>query len=70
MRLIFDSTVPSLYLNAECPRINTSGAKIRYATEERTTNVKGNACKPGSNGDGRDDEISLPDRYSVARNTP
>jgi hypothetical protein len=67
-RLISDSTVPSLYLNVERPRINTSGAKI-HNTKERTTNVKGDAYQPASNGDGRDDQISLPDCYSVARKT-
>ena len=36
----------------------------------RTTDVKGDAYKPDGNGDGRDDQVSLPDCYSVAQKTP
>jgi hypothetical protein len=70
MSLSFDSTVPSLPLNVESLRINTSGVKIRYAKEKRTMNEKGDAYKPDGNSDGRDDQISLPDCYSVARKIP
>ena len=69
MRLIFDRTVPSLYLNAERPRINTSGAKTHYGKNKRTTNVDGEGHEPGGDGDGRNDQIFLPDCHSVARKT-